>query len=514
MRAAKAPENPEWHIDVADEAQLIAVADWLAGWLAAGDMLALRGELGAGKTTLARALVRQLTGDPALEVPSPTFTLMQTYEGKDFPIVHADLFRIQDPSELAEIGWEDADDGALVVVEWPERAGANLAEHRLDITLTGDSARGPEFRRITLFGHGRFAARLARARLFERLFADAGFAGATRIHMQGDASTRSFERLHGSDGRSAILMIMPPRPTAPIVRYGKPYGEIAKLAPDIRAFDAMDRGLVKLGLSAPKIYAMDVATGTAILEDLGSEPVTTPDGPIIERYQTALDVLAHLHTSELPATVPLADGGAYAIPAFDYQAMLIEVELLADWYAPHCAKIVLPASACAAFADAWRKVLSGHEAWPKTWALRDFHSPNLIWLKQRDGLARIGLVDFQDAVLTHPAYDVVSLAQDARLDVIDADEMKLLGHYALARRKADSAFDLDGFLRAYAILGAQRNTKLLGIFARLDKRDHKPAYLAHLPRIRHYLRKNLAHSALEPVRNWYESHLPTVLAEG
>lgn len=514
MKDATALECPEWNIEVADEVQLGILAGWLAGWLAAGDMLTLTGELGAGKTTLARAMVRHLVGEDTLEVPSPTFTLMQTYDGKDFPIVHVDLFRIHDPSELAEIGWHDADDGALVLVEWPERANTYLAENRLDITLTSNRAKGPDYRRLSLIGHGRFAARLARARLFERLFADAGFAGATRVHMQGDASSRSFERLVAADGRTAILMVMPPRAATPIVRFGKPYGEIARLAPNIRAFEAVDQGLIALGLSAPKIYALDTSSGCAILEDLGTEPVATAQGPIIERYSAALEVLAHLHGRELPAELTLADSTTYAIPAFDYQAMLIEAELLTDWYAPHCARIVLPASACAAFADAWRKVLSGHETWPKTWALRDFHSPNLIWLKDREGLARVGLVDFQDAVFTHPAYDVVSLAQDARLDVSDADELKLLGHYALARRKADIDFDLGGFLRAYAILGAQRNTKLLGIFARLDKRDRKPAYLAHLPRIRHYLRKNLAHSALEPVRSWYEAHLPTVLAEG
>lgn len=513
MSPSARPDTAAWHIDVANEAQLKSVAAWLSGWLAAGDMLTLSGELGAGKTTLARALVQHLAGDPELEVPSPTFTLMQTYEGKAFPIVHADLFRIQDPDELAEIGWDEADDGALVLVEWPDRAGPHLSEHRLEITLTGDSSIGPDYRKLSFSGHGRFAARLARARLFEQLFAEAGFTGARRTHMQGDASTRSFERLTSADGRSAILMVMPPRAAAPIVRFGKPYGEIARLAPDIRAFDALDRGLIALGLSAPKIYALNASSGTAILEDLGSEPVATAQGPILDRYGAALDVLAHLHGRELPTELPLADGTNYAIPPFDYQAMLIEVELLANWYAPHCAKTVLPASACAAFADAWSKALSGHDAWPKTWGLRDFHSPNLIWLKERAGLARVGLVDFQDAVLTHPAYDVVSLCQDARLDVSDADELKLLGHYALARREADSGFDLGAFLRAYAILGAQRNTKLLGIFARLDKRDRKPAYLAHLPRIRHYLRKNLAHSALEPVRNWYQSHLPSVLAE-
>jgi aminoglycoside/choline kinase family phosphotransferase len=126
-------------------------------------------------------------------------------------------------------------------------------------------------------------------------------------------------------------------------------------------------------------------------------------------------------------------------------------------------------------------------------------------------LARVGIIDFQDCVLGHPAYDVVSLLQDARTDVPNDVELKLLSHYARLRREADVNFDLMAFTRAYALLGAQRSTKILGIFARLDKRDHKPQYLAHLPRIENYLVKNLAHPVMAEVRVWYETYLPELL---
>jgi hypothetical protein len=140
--------------------------------------------------------------------------------------------------------------------------------------------------------------------------------------------------------------------------------------------------------------------------------------------------------------------------------------------------------------------------------LRDYHSPNLLWLPAREGLARVGLLDFQDAVLGPPAYDVASLLQDARVDVSADLELRLLGHYAKARKAADPDFDVGAFAGSYAIMGAQRATKVLGIFARLDKRDRKPQYLRHVPRVEAYLTRNLRHPALASLKVWYDAHLP------
>ena len=144
------------------------------------------------------------------------------------------------------------------------------------------------------------------------------------------------------------------------------------------------------------------------------------------------------------------------------------------------------------------------------WTLRDFHSPNLLWLAAREGIAKVGVLDFQDCVLGHPAYDVVSLLQDARVDVLEEEEVNLLAYYASLRREGGASFDIAGFLRAYAILGAQRATKILGIFARLDERDHKPQYLAHMPRVENYLGRNLRHPALAELKYWYEENLPRI----
>jgi len=513
--AAEAPIVPpghvNWRVDLIDETATSALASDVASWLHAGDLLTLSGELGAGKTTFARALIRLLCGEPDLDVPSPTFTLMQIYETPAYPIVHADLFRISQPRDISELGWEEASEGALVLVEWPERAGDFLAADRLDISFHLDLEQSTSKRIAVLTGIGAFAMRLAQAKAVHELLARSGWSGAERHFMLGDASTRLYERLVKVNGETSILMTSPPRPDGPPIRYGKPYSEIARLAEDIKPFIAIDRGLRGLGFSAPKIYDCDLTSGLALLEDLGNEGIADAQGIMTERYDEAVAALARLHGLNLPETIPVTEDVDYRIPPYDLDALSIEVELLLDWYAPHIAGITLASGAKSTFVNLWRHALNEIVTGPVSWTLRDYHSPNILWLPERSGLARVGIIDFQDCVLGHPAYDVVSLLQDARTDVANDAEMKLLGHYARLRREADPTFDLGSFARAYALLGAQRATKILGIFARLDKRDHKPQYLSHLPRIENYLVKNLAHPVMAEVRVWYETHLPRLL---
>jgi tRNA threonylcarbamoyl adenosine modification protein YjeE len=507
MNQALQAKSGTWTLSLADLAATEHLGRVLAEELRSGDLVTLSGGLGSGKTTLARTIIRALADDAALEVPSPTFTLMQTYDTVRGPVVHADLYRIGGPGELTELGWEEAAEQAILLVEWPERAGGALGTSRLDVALALVPG-APEARTATLTATGSFAPRLMRMKALQNLIEGAGWADATRVRLQGDASTRAYERLVKPSGETAILMIAPPRPDGPPVRRGKPYSAIAKLAESVHAFVAVDRGLRALGLSAPKIYAEDLEVGLLFLEDLGGGAVTEAQLPIPGCYLEAARLLAKLHTTTLPTVLPVTEGRDHALPAYDMEALLIEVELLADWYAPHRAGLTLSGSVRAEFIRLWRGALAEIVVAPATWTLRDYHSPNLIWLPERKGLQRVGLLDFQDAVLGHPAYDVVSLLQDARVAVTSDLELKLLSAYARDRKAAEPDFDMTAFARAYAILGAQRATKVLGIFARLDRRDGKPQYLKHLPRIEATLARNLRHPALAELRGWYETHLP------
>lgn len=496
---------------LANEAATAQLMADLALLIGAGDVITLSGDLGAGKTAAARALIRYLASDETLEVPSPTFTLAQGYELPSFPLLHADLYRINDASELEEIGLSPLPDDIVALIEWPERAAGALPDDRIEIAFSHRPALGSTARAAEITGHGKAAAKVARLKELRQFLERAGFLAARRERMPGDASTRSYARLHSDDG-SAILMNSPRRPDGPPIYNGKSYSAAVHLAEDVRPFVAIGNGLRKHGFSAPAIRHTDLDNGFLITEDFGREGVIEgdPPQPIAERYETATDMLAALHREALPETLPVTSDASYEIPVFDINAWLIEISLMLEWYLPDRGA-PLSEELRADFLGMWRGLLEKPTAAAWTWAIRDFHSPNIIWLAERTGILRVGIIDFQDAVLGPAAYDVVSLLQDARIDVPEQLELALLTRYIKARRAIDDSFDPAGFAELYAIMSAQRNTRLLGTFARLNRRDGKPQYLKHQPRIWTYLNRSLAHPALAAVRDWYAAHVPPPL---
>jgi tRNA threonylcarbamoyl adenosine modification protein YjeE len=499
--------GPVFTLALASEEATRRLAADVANILKPGDFIALAGDLGAGKTTFVRAMIAHLANDAAIEVPSPSFTLVQHYDLPRLHVVHADLYRVASTDELAELGLDEIAD-AVVVMEWPERASGALPQDRIDIAFTLSPHDGPEHRVVHMAGHGAATARVDRLGAMRGFLDEAGFGAATRARIAGDASTRSYERLvYGS--KRLILMNAPRMPDGPPIKRGLPYSAIAHLAEDVKPFVALANGLRERGFSAPRILAADHDDGFLVLEDLGTELVVAgdPPVPIPERYERAVDVLIGLHGRELPDALPVAPHLGYRIPPYDLDAFLIEVELLADWYLPFRSASVA-AESREQFLSLWRDALRPALDAPKTWVLRDFHSPNLLWLGERSGFAQIGLLDFQDAVMGPAAYDVASLLQDARVDVTEELELALFGRYVRARSTHDPDFDADAFARLYATLAAQRATKVLGIFARLDRRDGKPQYLRHLPRIYAYVRRALNHPALAALQDWYFSRVP------
>ena len=484
----------------------------LALLIGPGDVITLSGDLGAGKTAAARAMIRYLASDDVLEVPSPTFTLAQTYDLPSFPLIHADLYRVNDPSELEEIGLSPLPEGTVALIEWPERAPGALPADRIDIALNHRPALGSSARAAEITGYGKAAAQVARLKTLRQFLDGAGYADAKRQRMPGDASTRSYARLVRDDG-VVILMNSPRRPDGPAIYDGKSYSAAVHLAEDVRPFVAIANGLRERGFSAPAIRHADLNSGFLITEDFGTEGFIEgdPPAPIPERYEAATDMLAALHRQSLPEILPVAPQLTYAIPLFDTDALLVEVGLMLEWYLPDRGA-ELNNTLRAEFVTMWRDLLGKTAAAARTWLMRDFHSPNLIWLGERSGTAKVGIIDFQDAVLGPAAYDLVSLLQDARIDVPEQLELTLLTRYIKARRAADEHFDPAGFAELYAIMSAQRNTRLLGTFARLNRRDGKPQYLRHQPRIWTYLSRSLAHPTLSRFRDWYGAHVPAPLA--
>jgi N-acetylmuramate 1-kinase len=309
--------------------------------------------------------------------------------------------------------------------------------------------------------------------------AQAGWAEAQRRRLAGDASFRRYERLQGPRGRAMLMDAPPPRE-------------------DVRPFVKVAEHLRALGYSAPAILARDIDAGLLLLEDFGDDTFTrllAGGASEEELYRLAVDLLIDLHRHPQAAAIDA--------PPYDEERLLAEAALLTDWYLP---AINRPVSSAAReeYLSTWRQAFGVFRDQPATLVLRDYHVDNLMRLPGRSGLAACGLLDFQDAVIGPAAYDLVSLLEDARRDVSPLIITHMTQHYL----DAFPSLDRQRFLAGYAVLGAQRNAKIVGIFTRLMARDGKPHYLGHIPRVWRLLEGDLHHPTLAGVGRWFDAHIP------
>ncbi|MEK7245507.1 MAG: phosphotransferase [Pseudomonadota bacterium] len=323
-----------------------------------------------------------------------------------------------------------------------------------------------------------------RAELLHVFLARHGWADARRAPLAGDASDRRYERLD-RDGTRAVLMDAPPPQE------------------DVRPFVALARHLRALGFGAPEVLAEDPELGALILEDFGDATFTRvlAGTPAEERvlYELATDVLIGLHRVRPDRAVP------EGLELYNHKRLLDEAMLLFDWYCPAVMGQRASVVAQREFVMAWLgTAFMGLSDLPPTLVLRDFHVDNLVVRESGEGIARCGLLDFQDALEGPRAYDLMSLLEDARRDVAPELARAMIERYLAAFPDLGR----DQFTSDFAILGAQRHAKVIGIFTRLLARDGKPDYLVHIPRVWRLLERRLDHPALAGVRDWLARYLP------
>lgn len=309
-----------------------------------------------------------------------------------------------------------------------------------------------------------------------------GWAGVRPAMLAGDASFRRYYRL--IDGKRRVVLMDAPPPHENV----RPYVVVAEV-------------LRELGLSAPGIYAQDPDRGFLLIEDFGDDVYTrllSAGADELQLYALAIDTLIALHRA-------VAENGLPGLHPYDEARLLAEAVLLVDWYAPSVLGAPLPAAAREDYLDRWRAVLPQTALPASTLVLRDYHVDNLMLLPGRPDVRACGLLDFQDAVCGPPSYDLVSLLEDARRDVPPALRAAMTERYLAAFPAVDRA----GFAQSGAILAAQRNCKIIGIFTRLWRRDGKLAYLPHIPRVWCLLEDDLRREpTLRPIAEWLDRHLP------
>ena len=354
-----------------------------------------------------------------------------------------------------------------------------------------------------------------RAFAMKEFLSRAGWGDAVVTHLPGDASTRRYARLALGE-RKAMLMDQPQNaesPTAPVnasaeARRALGYNAVARLAgADCARFIAAARWLRAHGLAAPDIYEADPVQGFVILEDLGDAlfaEVLADGGDEKQLYEHAVEVLATIHAHDAPPALSPDK------PLFDYDlaALVAETDLLTEWFLPLALGRKASAEESAEHRGLWRAVLSETARDRRVFVHRDYHAQNLLWLPERSGIARVGLIDFQDAVAGSQAYDLISLIEDARRDVTPQLAEAATAHYLATMRAQGAKVDENAFRHAMAVMAAQRNAKIVGIFARLYTRDGKARYLAFLPRVWTYLERDLEHPALAGLRTWYDRVIP------
>ncbi len=476
---------PDFSFDLPGDDATERLAEDVAVCLRTGDTIALHGDLGTGKTTFARALIRALAGNPALEVPSPTFTLVQTYELPAFTLAHIDLYRVRDAAEIEETGLLDATTDGVAVIEWPERASDRLPEDRLDVRL----AMAGTGRHAALCGTGDWAERLARTAEIR------AFLNGNRFGEAHRAPART--PTHPTGVREEIAL---PDGAALLIDRGEAADDR-----DFRGLSATSAALRSLGLSAPEILEADHRRRLMLIEDLSGPSLAEDGHPVLARYLVAVEALAEIHFHPRPRALPL---GRYFFRIPDLAGHVMEKQALAfaDQYLGAGAAGAVPKGDREEFSRLWWSRFERLVEAEQNWLLEPVGSATLSWLPQREALRRIGFTDPGRIRCGAVAHDLAALCNDSGVTIPADLEADLKRHYVGLRQASSTHFDSSHFAEAYAIAAALRASAGMVAAASALKAQVRGA-ADDLARQRDYLHRALAHPVMSDLAVWYEGHL-------
>ena len=460
----------------------------LAPLLNEGGVVTLNGQIGAGKTTLAKLIIQQLTQTPLEDIVSPTFNLYHTYNKDNLEIAHYDFYRIESEMELHEIDLNESFTDKICIIEWADKFRDFLPKDRIEIFIK--CTKNERVYRINPLG--KFREVVSNRAKIENFLGglDINFTELQRL--PGDASKRNYYRVMSSDN---TMIVMDATQKSDIKNK-------TGLTNGIDDFIKIQEYLNSIDVRVPKLIVRNKIDNIILEEDLGEYSYT--DMLTKENYQKlynpAIQRLIHISNINHPKNISTKSNPHY-LKEFDLNIYLNEAEIFIDYYWPFIHGKQCNADKKQEFTQIMEEVYSNLTN-DKTLMLRDFHSPNLLFLENENGFRKCAVIDFQDALFGHPLYDLVSLTNDARITIDEYQEKYLIGLYKKDFPFNNFQFDSLSFMQQYHILGVQRSIKILGIFARLAILETNQNYLVHMPRVICYIKRIMQSGSIQALACW------------
>ena len=453
-----------------------------------GGVMTLNGQIGAGKTTLAKLIIQELTQTPLEDIVSPTFNLYHTYNRDNLEIAHYDFYRIESEIELLEIDLNESLTDKICIIEWADKFRDLLPKDRIEIFIT--CKKNERVYRINPLGKFREVVS-NRAKIENYLGGlDINFTELQRL--PGDASKRNYYRVMSPDN---TMILMDATQESNIKSK-------TGLSNGIDDFIKIQKYLDSIDVRVPKLIGRNRIDNILLEEDLGE--YSYADMLTKENYQKlynpAIKTLIHISNINHPKNIS-TDSNPHYLKEFDLDIYLNEAEIFIDYYWPFIHGKQCNADKKQEFTHVMGEVYSNLTD-DKTLMLRDFHSPNLLFLENEDGFRKCAVIDFQDALFGHPLYDLVSLTNDARTTIDEHQEKYLIDLYKKDFPFNNFQFDSLSFIEQYHILGVQRSIKILGIFARLAILETNQNYLVHMPRVICYIKRIMQSGSIQTLACW------------